>query len=296
MKLVLALLLSINIFAGYEQDIASIKKLTGCYSITYQDAETFSPNPEYKFYDRFSSGGLEWIFVEKEQDNEIALLHLLIIPGGHIVKHWRQLWRYEDAHFYSFEANNTFLSKEVADATGRWTQAAYQVGGGPRYECSAPWIHWGSVEYWECESNSPLPRREFSVRSDYNILKRRNRHEITSYGHAHAHDGTKINRTDKDNVIAFEKGKNVYKKVADSKCEAAQKWWPEHQLFWETTHAVWDAFYDQNQSFKLESKVDGKVLWQHIFSLDSLAFEGKWDEAKISSEVFAVINKFYNEL
>ncbi len=287
------LFLSALSFAGITEDIASIKKMTGCYNITYEDAETFSPVANYQFFDRFKSGGLEWIFVERESDKEVVLLHLLIIPGGHIVKHWRQHWTYEDAHIYSFQGDSSWKHEVVSNPVGRWTQAAYQVGGGPRYECSAPWIKWGDVEYWECESNAPLPRREFSIRSDYNILKRRNRHEITAFGHVHSHDGAKISKSvDAQEVIAYEKGRNTYNQIDEASCGPAQTWWKSHGRFWVKAHEAWDEYYALNKDFSIKGQVDGQNLWQHMFKLDQKSVDENWDNLKIFFEATTTIDKF----
>ena len=86
---------------SFDKDRSAIKAMTGCYDVTFQNAETFSPLKDYAFHDRFSTKGLEWIFVNEETDKMISLQHLLITPVG-IVKHWRQAWSYEDPIAYEF--------------------------------------------------------------------------------------------------------------------------------------------------------------------------------------------------
>lgn len=73
-----------------------------------------------------------------------------------------------------------------------------------------------------------------TIRTDYNVLKRRNIHEITKYGWLHEQDNEKILRSDngKDVALAFEKGMDYYKKVDDSKCIAAQKYWAKNKALW----------------------------------------------------------------
>ncbi len=80
------------------------------------------------------------------------------------------------------------------------------------YEGSATWVHVDGKSYWENTTDAPLPRREFSKRSDYNVMTRRNRQEITDYGWVHEQDNDKVLREDSDKVIAGEKEWNTYTK------------------------------------------------------------------------------------
>ena len=111
--------------------------------------------------------------------------------------------------------NGLILDKK--DVKGQWTQKVYQVDDSPRYEGSASWIHRDGKSYWENTTPAPLPRREFSKRSDYNVTMRGNRHEITSDGWVHDQDNKKIQKEDDSQfVLAHEKGYSTYTKVPDS--------------------------------------------------------------------------------
>ena len=69
-----------------------------------------------------------------------------------------------------------------------------------------------------------------------------------------------------DVIIAVEKGYNTfYKKVADSKCKAAQDWWKEFFDKWSIVRAKWSEVYGRNNTLKLETKVDNKALYKHLF-------------------------------
>ncbi|MBL7664625.1 MAG: hypothetical protein JNM93_05785 [Bacteriovoracaceae bacterium] len=271
-------LFSCQTFASLEQDKEAIKSMSGCYKVVYQNAETFSPKKDYEFHKRYSTGGLEWIFVDAESDKSISLQHLLIHPDNSITKHWRQEWRHEDKDLLSYEAFNKWVYQDISfsiyDQTDHWTQATFQVDDSPRYECSAPWVRWNNLEYWECKSNAPLPRREFSVRSDYNILRRNNRHEINMAGFIHSGEAEKISRAEdgKDTLIALEMGKNTYTRVDKSLCNAAKQWWPQHEAYWRDVRAVWEELYAKKVDLAFHAKIDGKVLWEKLFDLDQKYF------------------------
>ena len=123
--------------------------------------------------------------------------------------------------------------------------------------------------YWENTTDAPLPRREYTKRSDYNVTLRTNRHEITKDGWVHDQDNSKIVRENgkEDFILADEKGFNTYNRVDDSKCEAAAKWWEENKEFWAVVRDTWDSIYKRNKDLELHAKVDGKRLYEVLFSM-----------------------------
>jgi hypothetical protein len=160
----------------------------------------------------------------------------------------------------------------------------YQVDDSPRYEGSSTWVHVDGKSYWENTANAPLPRREYTTRSDYNVTVRGNRHEVTNYGWLHDQDNTKVIReAGKDDVIlAQEKGYNTYVKVDDSKCAAAAAWWKSNADKWALVRTKWDDVYGRNQDLTLEEKVDNKVLYKYLFD----------DEYNQKEEIEEVIESF----
>lgn len=282
--------------AGFDEnrDRAAIKSMTGCYDVTFKSKETFAYTRDYNYYPAYGSGALEWIFVEEETDSKIVLQHLLITPAG-IVKHWRQDWILEGEELLTFQGDNSW--KKVALATNevkeQWTQQVFQVDDSPRYECSAPWIHWGKNQYWECEAPTPLPRREFSVRSDYNILQRGNRHQVYGDKWIHDQDNIKIKRAaGVDEKLAMEKTINTYIKTADQKCDSAVEWWKDHAPYWKVVRTVWDEVRASRTEMNFRSSVNGMNLWMTLFMLDDEATTGSWDAARIKTSVRAAIDSF----
>lgn len=297
-RILLLTLLSVNCFASLkvskELDKESIKKMTGCYEVVFQSSETFANDNDYKYYPKYKSGALEWIFVDEESNDSINLQHLLITRVG-VMKHWRQKWDYQATKYLQYQgfsdwSLNTLSEKE---AKGNWTQRVYQVDDSPRYECSAPWIHSGLINYWECTANAPLPRREFSVRSDYNILKRKNRHELTVFGHVHDQDNLKISKelNDSEKLIAMEKTYNTYKKVEDEKCTQAKEWWPKHRAYWVDVTRVWDEVLYTNNLTKFQFKKDGVNLWEKLFELDDTLSTSSYDSENAKKVIMSTIKE-----
>lgn len=273
--LLLAILfLSVSTYAQKTEDVKSIKAMCGCYEIKFNFAETFNypkDSANYKASKVKHETALEWAQLIEDKSNKISIQHLLIVGKGHIVKHWRQDWLFENSKLYDYNGFEDWKFKTLQKdkVKGQWTQKVYEVDDKPRYEGSASWIHVDGRHYWENTTNAPLPRREYTQRSDYNITKRTNVHEIIKNGWIHDQDNDKIIRDEKGNdyVLAQEKGHNTYTKVDDSKCEAAQKWWIENQEFWKKVRTKWNAEFAKNKDIKLKSDIDGKPLYMHLSRL-----------------------------
>lgn len=278
-----------------ELDHKEIKKMCGCYEVTFNFAETFNYSQDslYKPSKMKTEKAMEWVQLVEENNNKVSMQHLLQVgspENAYIIKHWRQDWLFENKDFYTFNGNNnwTYVNKSKDEVKGQWTQKVYQVDDSPRYEGSATWVHVDGKSYWENTTTAPLPRREYTKRSDYNITLRRNRHEIVNNGWIHDQDNDKVIREagKEDEVIAKEKGLNTYVKIADEKCKAAQDWWIANNDKWKLVRNKWDQIYGRNKNLSLEKKVDNKLLYKYLFSED---YENKRKIGKII-ESFVIKN------
>ncbi|WP_025664300.1 DUF6607 family protein [Aquimarina megaterium] len=273
--LLLVAVCTINAQGKKKQDKNAIKKMCGCYEVTFNFAETFqySNDSLYKPSKTKIAKGLEWAQLVEEDKNKVSIQHLLQVGDPskpHIVKHWRQDWIYENTDFYMFNGNNSwnYESKPESEVKGQWTQKVFQVDDSPRYEGSATWVHVDGKSFWENRTDAPLPRREYTKRSDYNVTVRGNRHEITKDGWIHDQNNDKVIREagKADVILAKEKGYNTYVKVDDSRCKAAANWWKENNQKWALVRNKWEKVFSRNANLVLEAKVDNKPLYKHLFS------------------------------
>ncbi len=239
-----------------EQDKIAIKAMAGTYFVDFRYAETFSDNPDYKLKVPYRASGLECIIIDEETEDKISLLHLLIMENSKgeksIIKHWREDWIYENTDLYVFDHKLTWRFKQLSpdEVKGQWTQKVYSVDDSPRYEGTGTWVHVDGKHYWESVADAPLPRREYTKRSDYNVLRRRNRHILTDYGFLHEQDNIKLIRIEgyADVELVQEKGLNMYKRVEDqSEGDAGKAWWDAHRPFWREVLAVWREIYSQKR-------------------------------------------------
>lgn len=281
----IALLFSLTISAQdakKKEDIKAIKAMCGCYEVEFNFAETFKYNKdaEYKPSPTKYESGLEWVELVEDQPNKIVMQHLLVVSDTMIIKHWRQDWEYENTRLYEYDKDNSwkYVTLPKDKVKGQWTQRVFQVDDSPRYEGSATWVHVDGRHFWNNTTDAPLPRREHTIRNDYNVLERNNTHEIVKDGWIHNQDNVKIKRGDgKDVVVAKEKGFDYYRKVPDAKCAAAQKYWAEHKAMWKNVREKWATVFAQNKNLDLALKIEGQSLFMALFDLKPTAPKSETD-------------------
>lgn len=278
-----------------ELDKKSIKNMCGCYEVTFNFAETFNYSKDslYKPSDKKITGGLEWAEMITDEDDKIVIQHILQFGNPAdpmIVKHWRQDWLYENTELYTYDVDNTwkYVQKPASEVKGQWTQKVFQVDDSPRYEGSGSWVHVDGKHYWENTTKAPLPRREYTTRSDYNVTLRGNRVELTDFGWIHDQDNEKLIRKNgqEDVILAKEKGYNTYVKVDDSRCAVAAQWWKDHNKKWAMVRAKWNQVFDRDQDLSLEEKVSNKPLFKFLFDDENYN-----DEASIEKAIDSFVKK-----
>ena len=96
-------------------------------------------------------------------------------------------------------------------------------------------------------------------------------------------DNKKIIKSDseKNEILAEEKGFNTYVKVEDSRCQGAIDWWTNHYDKWQHVRNKWTDVYSRNSDLTLEEKVDNKALYKHLFA----------DECKKQKDINEIILK-----
>src|SRR5690606_36002111 len=143
-----------------------------------------------------------------------------------------------------------------------WTQKVYQVDDSPRYEAIGSWVHVDGRSQWISTADSPLPRREHTERSDYNVLNRRNFVYLTPTLWMFEQDNKKIIRTPEgDKLLAQEKGLEEFVKIDPKAFDYAQGWWKKNEAFWKQVRTAWDGTFKSNGIIQLAPKVDDKLMY-----------------------------------
>lgn len=291
-RIILLLILSISISARaqtntQQRDIEAIKSMCGCYEVEFNFAETFvyAKDSTYKGSPDKHTRALEWVELIKDDSDHLSLQHLLLVGPDHaptVIKHWRQDWQYENTDFYNYYADNQWkhVIRSPEEVKGQWTQEVRQTDDRPRYSASASWVHIDGRSYREGQCDAPLPRREYTIRDDYNVTARKNHHEITANGWIHDQDNAKIIRARgaEDIIIAEEKGYNTYTKIDPSRCKAARKWWRQNKDTWSMVRNSWERYMEENEELSLRLEVDSKTLTEHVTELNEKPSEDEVDE------------------
>jgi hypothetical protein len=248
------ILTTVLVNAQTKKDIESIKSFCGCYSIDFKYAETFATDTAYKLAKPYLAKATELTILVEESKNKIVLQHLLQINDTTIIKHWREDWTYENPFLLNYNHSFNWTKVKLNDNTskGRWSQLVFEVDDAPRFMGSASWVYVDGKAYWQSNTDAPLPRREYTKRSDYNVLNRTNTYWLGNNGWMHEQDNKKIIRKDGavDSLLVMEKGYNIYKKVNDSKCEAAKKWWLANKEKYVAIRKEWDDKIATNTTIK----------------------------------------------
>ncbi len=291
-------LLAISMNAQALKDKQNIEKLCGCYEVEFKYAETFSPDTSYKFHARDEiNGGLELILPIESGDKKIVLQHLLVITDSMIIKHWREDWTFENPVSLRYRGNKLWTKEQLkpGDVKGKWTQSVWEVSDAPRYQGASEWINTDGKTFWQNTSDAPLPRREYSIRNDYNILRRTNRIILTNDGWVHEQDNQKIIRNKGiDKLLVEEKGINSYKKTEDSKCAAAKAYWEKNKEYWAKVRAAWEEYLSAHSSVALKDVVDGKPLHEQLMNVAKEFVTGKLKAADADAKIKMTLEKNIN--
>ncbi|CAM2069499.1 DUF6607 domain-containing protein [Sulfidibacter corallicola] len=281
-----------------ERDRQAILAMAGTYVVDFHFKETVGFTIGYDLKPAYDSGALETIIVVEDSPEKIVLQHVLQTDHG-IIKHWRQDWEFENTQLLTFEGHRTWKKKNISktEARGTWTQRVFQVDDSPRYEAIGKWVHIGDLSQWESElTNRPLPRREYTKRSDYHILVARNRHALTQTGWVHEQDNFKLalGETPEENkVISREIGLNTYERTLPARLTEAHDWWAVHQQYWADVRKVWNEVYASRKELYLAKKVEDKSLWKHLFDLDeTLSGTRSYDSTEARKQIHAAIEPF----
>ncbi len=228
---------------NFELDRTAILAMAGEFEVKFKFDETVGFRPDYELKHDTASG-FETVLVVEDARTRIVLQHILVSKDGeHVVKHWRHDWTYEDRELREYAGDRTWTARRPSAraARGTWSQAVYEINDGPRYESVGRWVHDGAYSAWQSAATwRPLPRREYSRRSDYDVLLAVNRHAITPWGWVHEQDNTKWDRHDISHpYLARELGVNEYHRITTFDFAPARAYFERTRGYWAAVRAEW---------------------------------------------------------
>ena len=274
-----------------ERDRQAILTMAGAYRTSFDFIETVGFTPQYEPPAPYQCWGTERVYIVASEPDFISLQHIIVmhfaaedgtLSAPMVVKHWRQDWQYQDVAVHAFQGNGVFERQGLdAMATlGTWTQTVYQVDDSPRYEAIGRWTHAQGVSFWQSDDRRrPLPRREFSVREDYQTLFGSHRITITPHGWTQEEDALKLVLDERNNprseqpFLAREAGLSRYDRIVGYDFSAGDDYWRTTGPFWSRVRAYWTTLYRNESAFYFVKSVEGVPLFMALFDMADESFD-----------------------
>jgi hypothetical protein len=276
--------------SAQERDRRAILAMAGTYRVTFDFLEVVPFIKQDKPNAPYQSWGTEKIYVDSDDGKNISLVHILemrivqkdgAISEPMVTKHWRQDWQYQPAHVVEYRGRDRWDRRKLsaAESKGVWLQAVYQVDESPRYASVGRWEHSASFSTWlSGETWRPLPRREWSVRDDYQVLVGTNRHTISPTGWIQEENNLKTvldaGRAI-DSYAAREYGVARYERIRDADFAQADVYFERTKQFWDQVRDEWSGIFVKQGEVTLKGPVDKLGLFHPLFAhADTLVEEG----------------------
>jgi hypothetical protein len=270
--------------SAQERDRRAILAMAGPYRVSFDFLEVVRHDPALKPDAPYQSWGTEYVFVSEDRPDFVALQHILVMrflekdqpSDAMVVRHWRQEWRYEAPHLLAYEGGLTWARRALPpdERRGAWVQSVLQVDDSPRYAARGRWRHEGGVSTWlSDETWRPLPRREFSVRKDYDVLVGTNRHTITPQGWVQEENNLKLALSSK-RFLAREYGVARYERIRDYDFGPGETYYQRSEPFWAEVRAAWRELEDTRGRFAMRAPVDQGQLFMPFFEYAQKLVEG----------------------
>jgi hypothetical protein len=254
----------------FNQDREAILSMAGAFEVRFHFSESFPIAAGYELRKPYDESARELVKLVSDTGERIVLQHLLVVgteTETTVVKHWGQVWTYQDTSILGYMGGERWdaRKKATADVAGKWSQYVTQTDDSPRYESIGSWSHTGGASEWVSETTArPLPRREYSTRDDYQILMAENRHVVTKNGWSHFQNNRKRVLTGESHSdLCIEIGVNTYTRISPAPLAAAETWWAEHRAFWEPVAVAWMDATDKAEGIEL-NPADGRKTYARL--------------------------------
>lgn len=285
----------------FSQDRAAILAMAGSFAVEFNFTETVPLAKGYQLKKPYQSKARELVKVIEDSGSSITLQHLLVVDaefGPAVVKHWAQIWKYEDPRSLTYQGGTTWLpvTHGEDETKGTWTQLVTQTDDSPRYKAQGTWSHLGGSSIWTSKTSTrPLPRRDYTKRDDYDLLVVVNQHIITPQGWVHQQNNRKlVAREGRREFLCVESGLNHYRRIEDDEGSEgfamAEDYWEKTSAFWKTVRDSWGTILEESQEPIHYAKRIGKDrLMSEIGGLARKVREG---EAVDPARSQAVVKKY----
>ncbi|MBA4111721.1 MAG: hypothetical protein C0487_19235 [Leptothrix sp. (in: Bacteria)] len=291
----------------FERDRRAILAMAGGYRASFDFIEVAGFRGDFKPDRPYQSWGTEKVYVLEDKGRSIVLQHLLVmsmvgedgqVQGPFVTKHWRQDWQYEPADQLVYQGHNTWARVKVPkdQRPGHWRQTVYQVDDSPRYSGVAKWQHLGNYSSWGDDDGwRPLPRREYSVRKDYQVLIGSNRHTITPTGWVHEQQNLEVALDAQGRlalttpVVARELGFNRYERITDFDWSLGDRYIQTTESVWSAVRRKWDEVIARPGPLRLKGAPDQDQLFVPLYEYAESVAESPKPPSR--ADIFKQVNQ-----
>lgn len=287
-----------------ERDRRAILAMAGSYRVNFDFLEIASfvgngdrPRP-------YQSWGTEKVYVDVDEPRHISLVHILDMrvvgedgkPGESMVtKHWRQDWYYEPASVVEYQQDTRWVKRALsaAERKGQWVQQVYQVDEAPRYGGIGHWEHNAAFSSWiSGDTARPLPRREWSVRKDYGLLRGTNRHTIVPTGWIQEENNLKdAAGAGATPYVGREYGVARYERLKGADFSNADSYYAATREFWVVVMAQWQQYWARSSQLNLTAQSDQSGAFTDLFELADKFAAGELKRDQAQAQIRAVLGR-----
>ncbi len=267
--------------SDFERDRRAILAMAGPYRVSFDFLEVVGYPADYEPRAPYQSWGTEYIYVVADQGERIVLQHLMVMSviddkgetlGPFVTKHWRQDWEYEAASIHAYRGENIWRETSASPQArrGHWAQSVWQVSDAPRYAAWGEWQHREEYSTWTSDSTwRPLPRREFSVRDDYDALVGVNQQTILPTGWVHEQRNEKVVVGGPGEIherLALEYGLARYERIRGYDFSPGDDYLEATAPFWRLVRDRWEQLLARREVLPLKAQVDQEKLFEPLFA------------------------------
>ena len=290
----------------FERDRRAILAMAGEYRVRFDFLEVVTFEPGRARDAPYQSWGTEKVYVAEDRGSFISLVHVLemhmlradgtAMPPM-VTKHWRQDWQFEPDARVDHLGGHRWQRVPVAaqDAAGRWAQTVWQVDESPRYSALGQWQHTPTHSTWlSFDTIRPLPRREWSVRRDYDQLVGSNRHTVTATGWLQEENNLKsapaapangTSEAEPRRDLAREYGVARYDRISGFGFAAADAQYTATHAFWQRVRDAWAALFDTGEVVQLRGASDQLGAFMPLFEAADAQAEGRMTAAEADAVI-----------
>ena len=295
-----------------ERDRRAILAMAGTFRVSFDflDIDVFGAAGPLRA--PYQSWGTEKVYVDANEPGFVSLVHILemrvldakgVASAPMVTKHWRQDWRWQPAEIVEYQGGDRWQRRALGEADRRdaWVQTVYQVDESPRYASLGRWQHNASFSTWiSADTWRPLPRREWTVRKDYQLLTGTNRHTVGPTGWTQEENNLKTVFDARGQIdaarpfVAREYGVARYERLQGADFALADRYYERTRPFWNQVRAAWSDAFARQATLSLRGQVDQLGLFMPLFERADLIEAkavppGASDDAAVIAQALAAM-------